>query len=90
MELVRKPFRKLKIESLNSFLVDTQQWQIYTNSFFNEDNAVISANGDLELGLSNVLSSPSFTDPAFSGAKVPVEFLSLQKVSKSTMVDFFV
>ena len=50
--------------------MDTQQWQIYTNSYYNENNAVISAHGDLELGLSNVFSSATFSDPAYSGAKM--------------------
>ena len=52
--------------------MDTQQWQIYTNGYFIADNAVISANGDLELGLSNVLPSTDYTDPPFSGAKASV------------------
>ena len=52
--------------------MDTQQWQVYTNGYSNVDNAVISANGDLELGLSNVLPSEDFTDPPFSGAKASV------------------
>ena len=53
-----------------TFSVDTQQWQIFTNSYYNADNAVITDNGDLSLGLSNVLSSQTFTDPPYSGAKM--------------------